>query len=38
MIDAIAREKNIKGQSRKYKLRLIEDFNPEWKDLFETIA
>ena len=34
MIDAIAREKNIKGQSRKYKLRLIEDFNPECKDLF----
>lgn len=38
MIDAIAREKHIKGQSRKYKLRLIEDFNLEWNDLFKTIA
>ena len=38
IIEAIACEKNIKGQSRKYKLRLIEDFNPEWKDLFEIIA
>jgi predicted GIY-YIG superfamily endonuclease len=38
IIEAIAREKNIKVQSRNYKLRLIEDFNPEWKDLFETIA
>jgi putative endonuclease len=38
MIDAIAREKNIKGQSRNFKLQLIENLNPEWKDLFETIA
>jgi len=38
IIDAIAREKNIKGQSRNFKLQLIEDLNPEWKDLFETIA
>ena len=38
MTDAIDREKQIKGGSRKDKLRLIEELNPEWKDLFETLA
>ena len=28
--DAIRREKTIKGKSRKWKLDLIESFNPEW--------
>ena len=32
---AIAREKQIKGGSRKKKLELINSTNPEWKDLFE---
>ena len=32
---AIAREKQIKGGSRKRKLDLISNTNPEWKDLFE---
>ena len=32
---AIAREKQIKGGSRKKKLDLINSVNPEWKDLFE---
>lgn len=32
---AIAREKQIKGGSRKKKLELIQSRNPEWKDLFE---
>ena len=32
---AIAREKQIKGGSRKKKLDLINSLNPEWKDLFE---
>lgn len=32
---AIAREKQIKGGSRKKKTDLIESINPEWKDLFE---
>jgi putative endonuclease len=33
--DAFAREKQIKGGSRKKKISLIESRNPEWKDLFE---
>ncbi len=35
---AISREKQIKGGSRKKKLDLIESFNPQWKDLYESIA
>jgi putative endonuclease len=30
---AIAREKQIKGWNRAWKIRLIEKTNPEWKDL-----
>ncbi len=36
MIDAIAREKQIKGGSRTKKLALIESLNPDWKDLYDT--
>jgi putative endonuclease len=35
---AIAREKQIKGGSRKRKLALIEADNPLWRDLFEEIC
>ncbi|WP_298284722.1 GIY-YIG nuclease family protein [Novosphingobium sp.] len=35
---AIAREKQIKGGSRKRKLALIEDRNPLWRDLFAEIC
>ena len=35
---AIAREKQIKGGSRKRKLALIEDANPQWRDLFTDIC
>jgi putative endonuclease len=35
---AIAEEKRIKGGSRAKKLALIEDMNPEWRDLFDEIA
>ena len=38
MPDAIAREKQIKGGSRKKKLALIEAMNPDWADLFSEIA
>jgi putative endonuclease len=31
--DAIAREKVVKKWNRKWKLNLIEKFNPDWKDL-----
>jgi putative endonuclease len=37
MIDAIAREKQIKGGSRTKKLALIESLNPSWADLYDTI-
>ena len=32
---AIAREKQIKGWTRKKKIALIEKENPDWKDLSE---
>lgn len=38
MEPAIAREKQIKGGSRKRKRALIEEMNPDWRDLFEDIA
>jgi len=36
--DAIAREKQLKGGSRKKKLELITKMNPAWNDLYEAIA
>ena len=33
MVEAIAREKQIKGGSRANKLALIEAMNPQWRDL-----
>jgi len=35
--DAIAREKQLKGWSRKKKVALIESMNPRWVDLSEEI-
>jgi len=37
IIKAIEREKQIKGGSRKDKLKLIESVNPDWKDLCDDI-
>jgi predicted GIY-YIG superfamily endonuclease len=34
---AISREKQIKKWKRAWKLNLIEQSNPEWKNLYETI-
>ncbi len=34
---AIKREKQIKGGSRQKKIDLIENFNPDWKDLYDDI-
>jgi len=34
--EAIKREKFIKGKSRKYKISLIEENNPNWYDLSST--
>ena len=35
---AIAREKRIKRWRRAWKIALIEESNPEWRDLFDEIA
>jgi putative endonuclease len=35
---AIAREKQIKGGSRRKKLDLVETSNPTWRDLFEELT
>jgi putative endonuclease len=37
MLSAIAREKQIKGGSRKKKLASIEAMNPTWRDLYEEL-
>jgi putative endonuclease len=37
-IDAsIQREKQLKNWRRSWKIKLIEDFNPEWNDLYERL-
>ena len=36
-IDAITREKQIKRWKREWKLKLIEENNPMWKDLYEDL-
>jgi len=38
MAAAITREKQIKAGSRAKKIILIEQFNPEWRDLYGDIA
>ncbi|MEO0440700.1 MAG: GIY-YIG nuclease family protein [Pseudomonadota bacterium] len=38
MESAITREKQIKAGSRKKKLALIEENNPQWRDLFDEIV
>lgn len=37
MESAIIEEKRIKGGNRQKKLTLIENMNPDWKDLYEDI-
>jgi putative endonuclease len=34
---AIAREKQLKNWKRQWKINLIEEFNPEWKDLYSDL-
>ncbi|WP_448661687.1 GIY-YIG nuclease family protein [Sphingomonas sp. CJ20] len=36
--DAIAQEKRIKRWRRDWKFALIEQGNPDWRDLFDTLA
>ena len=37
IIDAIAREKAIKTWPRAWKISLIEEQNPEWRDLYSQL-
>ena len=37
MENAIRREKQIKAGPRAGKIKLIEGFNPDWKDLYDSI-
>lgn len=37
MESAIVREKRLKKWNREWKLRLIEEMNPDWDDLYESI-
>jgi len=37
MISAITREKQIKAWKRAWKINLIEEFNPYWRDLYPEI-
>jgi len=37
MLAAIGREKQLKKWNRTWKLRLIEEGNPTWRDLWEDI-
>lgn len=36
--DAIDREKVLKKWRRAWKIKLIEDMNPEWTDLYDGLA
>ena len=35
---AIQRKKQLKKWRREWKIELIEQFNPDWRDLFDEIA
>jgi len=37
VVEAIAREKRIKRWRRAWKLALVEEMNPDWVDLYETL-
>jgi putative endonuclease len=34
---AITREKQLKAWKREWKLRIINEFNPKWRDLYEDL-
>ncbi len=38
MDDVIAREKQIKRWSKARRRRMIDEFNPEWRDLYRELA
>lgn len=36
--DALYREKQLKWWKREWKIKLIQNHNPDWKDLYEQIV
>ncbi|MCJ7615584.1 MAG: GIY-YIG nuclease family protein [Desulfobacterales bacterium] len=36
--DAVEKEKQIKKWKRQWKMRLVDHFNPEWRDLSDDIS
>ncbi len=38
MESAISREKAIKNWKRDWKIKVIEEMNPQWRDLYEDIS
>ena len=36
--EALAREKQLKHWRRKWKIELIEQFNPQWDDLYPALV
>ena len=38
MSDAIRREKQIKRWSKEFRRGMIDDFNPEWRDLYYDLG
>ncbi|NTV95452.1 MAG: GIY-YIG nuclease family protein [Thiobacillus sp.] len=38
MVSAISREKQLKKWNRAWKLKLIEETNSEWRDLYDEIV
>ena len=37
-VNAISREKELKKWRRDWKIQLIEEQNPEWRDLYPTLC
>jgi putative endonuclease len=37
MLEAITREKRLKTWRRSWKLNLIEQVNPDWRDLYDEL-
>ncbi len=38
LMSAIEREKQLKRWNRSWKIKIIEEFNPTWRDLYNEIA
>lgn len=36
--DALQREKQLKKWNRAWKIRLIDEYNPEWLDLYDDLS